>query len=245
MFPYQADSGFSANSPLGQSHEFASYFYEWNAACCRTGCSSVECHPIRQQQQQWSCSAETKTKATRTLFPHWGHLPERNVTTASPQWDKHSVCVCASHSHLQTLPPPWPWERHASASLQGSISNVYMCVCTYQHMFMYILSVLLLFSQFQFHLRATGTNFWRHQLPSSTKSRIRFAVGVAVCVGGDLELKLAAAAADDTLTGTFGMQTKAWKLQFAQQLFVFKLARSVLFLASNSLFVFHLANCKF
>lgn len=76
-------------------------------------------------------------------------------------------------------------------------------------MFMYILSVLLLFSQFQFHLRATGTNFWRHQLPSSTKSRIRFAVGVAVCVGGDLELKLAAAAADDTLTGTFGMQTKA------------------------------------
>lgn len=46
-------------------------------------------------------------------------------------------------------------------------------------------------------------------MPSSTKSRIRFAVGVAVCVGGDLELKLAAAAADDTLTGTFGMQTKA------------------------------------
>lgn len=32
----------------------------------------------------------------RALFPHWGHLPERNVTTASPQWDKHSVCVCVS-----------------------------------------------------------------------------------------------------------------------------------------------------
>lgn len=93
--------------------------------------------------------------------------------------------MCVSLSHMQTLPPPWPWERHASASLKGS-SNVcvwvYIPACVYVHS----RSVVVVL-QFQFHLRATGTNFWRHQLQSSTKSRIRFAVGVALCVGGDME----------------------------------------------------------
>lgn len=75
--------------------------------------NSVECHPIRQQNKERerereraerSCWSETKTEATRgeaaRSFPHWGHLSERNVTTASPppQWANGRVSLALTRS---------------------------------------------------------------------------------------------------------------------------------------------------
>lgn len=121
MFPYQGNSVFFLRIRRLVSHmSLPLISMNENSACRRTGNSSVECHPIRQQQQQRSCWPETKTKATRTLFPHWGHLPERNVTTASPQWDKHSVCVSLTLADIAAA-------LALRAPRKGS-SNVYVCV---------------------------------------------------------------------------------------------------------------------
>lgn len=175
-FEYVSLSGelcvFSANSPLGQSHEFASYFYEWK---CRM--------PQNGQQFRWMPPDSTTTATEKLLawnenksdahffspLGSFARAKRDNCVAAMGQ----TQCVCLTHScrHCRRLGPESATQaRH----WRGVLMYICVCKCTYQHVFMYIL-VVLLFCSFNFicaqlELIFGGTNCQAARSPESDSS---------------------------------------------------------------------------
>lgn len=130
MFPYQG-LGNSANCRL-VSHMSSPRISMSEMPHAALVNNSVECHPIRQQQRREQGEKEAaglkrKQKRLRRThsFPHWGHLSERNVTTASPpQWARHTLRASRLLSHAQTLHVPGDCAAAATLALRAPRKRV-------------------------------------------------------------------------------------------------------------------------